>query len=195
MCKDKSNRKSESVVRRIALALTASIVMVCAPLASAQNIFVKIGDIQGSSQHDVFRGTIEAESWQWGIANTSSSIDGSRIGTGKASFDQLTFVHMVDQASPILMQYCASGSVVRGETRLSLLATVRDRPNLVFEIVLQNVIVSKIVASGDRSGRPPMEEVSLSFSAVTAEYTPYRSDGSKTQPIRFSWDLAKNLPK
>ena len=195
MCNDKTSPKPKSAFRRTALASVAMIMMVCASFANAQNIFIKIGDIQGSSQHDVFRGAIEAESWQWGIANTSSSIDGSRIGTGRASFDQVTFVHMVDQASPILMQYCASGSVVRGETRLSLLATVRDRPNLVFEIVLQNVIVSKIVASGDRSGRPPMEEVSLSFSAVTAEYTPYRSDGSKTEPIRFGWDLAKNIPK
>ena len=194
MCNDKTSPKPKSAFRRTALASVAMIMMVCAPLANAQNIFVNIEGIKGASQRDQFQGAIEAESWQWGMANTSSGIQGSRTSTGTASFDQLTFVHMVDQASPVLMRYCASGRALR-EARLSLVATVRDRPNLVFEIILQNVIVSKIVASGDRSGGAPMEEVSLSFSAVTAEYTPFRSDGTKTEPIRFGWDLAKNIPK
>src|SRR4051794_24162994 len=75
----------------------------------AADIFAKIGDIKGESLDDKHKDQIEVLSYSWGVSNSGSMASGSGGGEGKASFHDLTFVHNVDKASPVLMQACATG--------------------------------------------------------------------------------------
>jgi type VI secretion system secreted protein Hcp len=73
--------------------------------------FLKIGDIKGESADAKHKDEIEVLSISWGVSNASSMSHGG--GTGKASFEELSFVHYVDRASPVLWQACANGAHIK----------------------------------------------------------------------------------
>ena len=75
----------------------------------ASDIFAKIGDIKGESLDDKHKDEIEVLSYSWGVSNAGSMASGSGGGEGKASFHDLSFVHKVDKATPVLLQSCATG--------------------------------------------------------------------------------------
>src|SRR5262249_1825873 len=76
----------------------------------ASDIFAKIGDIKGESLDSKHKDEIEVLSYSWGVTNAGSMAHGSGGGEGKASFHDLSFVHQIDKASPVLMQACATGT-------------------------------------------------------------------------------------
>ncbi len=59
---------------------------------------------------------IELDSISWGVSNASSMGHGSGGGLGKASFSDLSFVHSVDRASPVIWQACATGTHIKEAT-------------------------------------------------------------------------------
>src|SRR6202163_3285212 len=75
----------------------------------ASDIFAKIGDIKGESLDDKHKDEVEVLSFSWGVLNSGSIVSGSGGGAGKATFHDLSFVHHIDKASPVLMQACATG--------------------------------------------------------------------------------------
>src|SRR5262245_9652328 len=70
----------------------------------AADIFAKIGDIKGESLDDKHKGEIEVLSWSWGVTNGSKITKGSGAGSGKAKFQDLSFTHKIDKASPLLLR-------------------------------------------------------------------------------------------
>ena len=76
----------------------------------ATDIFAKLGDIKGESLDAKHKDEIEVLSYSWGVTNAGSMGYGSGGGEGKATFHDLSFVHKVDKASPVLMQACATGT-------------------------------------------------------------------------------------
>src|SRR5437773_2653298 len=75
----------------------------------ASDIFAKLGDIKGESSDDKHKDEVEVLSFSWGLANTGTIGSGTGSGAGKATFHDLSFVHHIDKASPVLMQACATG--------------------------------------------------------------------------------------
>ena len=75
----------------------------------ASDIFAKIGDIKGESLDDKHKDEIEVLSFSWGVTNTGVIAAGGGGGAGKATFQDLSIVHKIDKASPLLMQACATG--------------------------------------------------------------------------------------
>jgi len=82
----------------------------------AEDIFAKLGDIKGESLDDKHKDEIEVLSISWGLSNSGSMAHGSGGGEGKASFSDLSFMHNVDKASPVLMQACALGTHLKDAT-------------------------------------------------------------------------------
>ena len=81
----------------------------------ASDIFAKIGDIKGESFDDKHKGEIEVLSYSWGVSN-SGSIGGGGGGAGKATFNDLSFTHSIDKASPLLLKACATGQHLKEAT-------------------------------------------------------------------------------
>src|SRR5436853_2996585 len=82
----------------------------------AADIFAKIADIKGESLDDKHKDEIEVLSYSWGVSNAGSMSSGSGGGEGKASFHDITFTHVMDKASPVLMQACATGTHLKEAT-------------------------------------------------------------------------------
>ena len=70
----------------------------------ASDIFAKIGDIKGESPDAKHKDEIEVLSYSWGVTNTGHIETGGGGGAGKATFQDLSFHHGIDKASPRLMR-------------------------------------------------------------------------------------------
>ena len=59
----------------------------------ASDIFAKLGDIKGESLDSKHKDEIEVLSYSWGVTNAGSMAHGGGGGEGKATFQDLSFVH------------------------------------------------------------------------------------------------------
>ena len=83
----------------------------------ASDIFAKIGDIKGESLDSKHKDEIEILSWSWGVSRTGSgSGSGAGAGRAKASFNDLSFTHKIDKATPLLLKACATGQHLKEAT-------------------------------------------------------------------------------
>ena len=155
----------------------------------AVSIFARIGTIQGESQDAEHKDEIEVLSWSWGMSQSSTMAHGGAGGTGKASFQDFTFTHHVDKASPLLMTACATGEHIKEATITVRKAGKDEQEYLV--IAMTNVLVTSVSTSGSE-GDTAMEAVALAFARVDLVYTPQKSDGSLDAGIHFTYDMRAN---
>src|SRR5689334_12942732 len=84
----------------------------------AADIFAKLGDIKGESIDDKHKDEIEVLSFSWGVLHpqASAGAGGGGGAQGKTTFHDLSIVHKIDKASPVLMQACATGTHLKDAT-------------------------------------------------------------------------------
>ena len=155
----------------------------------ASDIFAKLGDIKGESIDDKHKDQIEVLSWSWGVANSGSHSTGGGGGTGKASFNDFSFTHKIDKASPLLLQGCATGQHLKEATITRRKAGKGQQEFLV--IKMNDVIVTSVTES-DADGGDQMETVTLAFAKVDVEYRPQKPDGSLDAGLHFKYDIKAN---
>src|SRR5438045_2916729 len=126
----------------------------------ASDIFAKIGDIKGESLDSKHKDEIEVLSYSWGVSNAGSMASGSGGGEGKASFHDLSFVHNVDKASPVLLQVCATGTHLKEATITHRKAGKGQQE---FMIVKMNDVIVTSVTHGGSGDSGHSENVSLAF--------------------------------
>lgn len=153
----------------------------------AVDTFIKIGDIKGESTDAKHKDEVETLSWSWGLSNANSGVGGGG-GTGKASFHDLSFTHVLDRASPLLMQACATGQHLKDAT---LTTRKAGKGQLEFLIVKMNdVVVTSVALSG--SSDTPAESVTLQFAKIELEYKTQKPDGSLGEGVFFKFDIKAN---
>jgi type VI secretion system secreted protein Hcp len=152
----------------------------------ASDIFAKLGDIKGESLDDKHKDEIEILAYSWGVTNAGSMGYGSGGGEGKAQFHDLSFTHKIDKASPVLMQYCATGVHLKEATITHRKAGKGQQEFLV--IKLADVIVTGVTHGGN-GAEGSSENVSIAFAKVNVEYKPQKADGSLDAGIHFKYDL------
>jgi type VI secretion system secreted protein Hcp len=156
----------------------------------ASVIFAKIGDIKGESVDAKHKDEIEVLSFSWGVTNTGATAPGGGGGgAGKATFQDLSIVHLIDKASPLLMRACATGAHLKDATITHRKAGKRQQE---FLIVKMNDVIITGVTHGGASGETGSETVSLAFAKVDLEYKPQKPDGSLDVGIHFKYDLKAN---
>ena len=154
----------------------------------ASDIFAKLGDIKGESLDDKHKDEIEVLSWSWGLTHAASHT-GSGGGEGKASFNDLSFTHRIDKASPFLMQACATGVHLKEATITHRKAGEGHQE---FLVIKMNDVLVTAVAEADSTESEGAETVSLAFAKVDVEYRPQKPDGSLDAGIHFKYDLKMN---
>jgi len=152
----------------------------------ASDIFAKLGDIKGESLDSKHKDEIEVLSISWGVSNAGSMAFGGGGGAGKATFQDLSFVHMVDKATPRLMQSCATGAHIKEATITHRKAGKTPQEYL---IVKMNDVIVTGVAHGGSGDTGQSENVSLAFAKVSVEYKPQKPDGSLDAGIFFKYDI------
>ncbi len=155
----------------------------------ASDIFAKIGDIKGESVDAKHKDEIEVLSFSWGLTNSGSTTAGGGGGAGKATFQDISIVHKIDKASPLLMQACATGAHLK-EATITHRKAGKDQQD--YLIVKMNDIIITGVTDGDASGQGGSETISLAFAKIDLEYKPQKADGSLDAGIHFKFDLKAN---
>ena len=155
----------------------------------AVDVFLKLGTIKGESKDSKHEGEIDVLSWSWGISQTGSMGHGGGGGAGKANFSDLSIMHALDKASPVLMQACATGEHIPDATLVARKAGKGQQEYLI--IKMNDVIITGVTHAGD-SGQPGSETVGLAFAKVALEYKPQKSDGSLDVGVHFKYDLRAN---
>ena len=156
----------------------------------ASDIFAKLGDIKGESLDDKHKDEIEVMSYSWGVSNAGSMQYGSGGGEGKASFHDLSITHKVDKASPVLMQYCATGVHLKEATITHRKAGKGQQEYLV--IKLSDVLVTGVSMSVAVEEPTTAESVSLQAGKVDLEYKAQKADGSLDAGLHFKYDIKAN---
>ena len=151
----------------------------------ASDIFAKLGDIKGESGDSKHKDEIEVLSYSWGVTNAGSMAHGGGGGEGKATFHDLSFVHKIDKASPVLFQTCATGAHLKEATITHRKAGKEQHEYLI--VKLSDVIITGVTHGG--SGDGDSENISLSFAKVALEYKPQKADGSLDAGVFFKYDL------
>jgi type VI secretion system secreted protein Hcp len=155
----------------------------------ASDIFAKIGDIKGESTDAKHKDEIEVLSFSWGLTNVGFPPLGAVAGPNKATFQDLSIVHNIDKASPLLMKACATGKHLKDAT-ITHRKAGKDQQE--FLIVKMNDVIITGVSHGGASGQPGSESVNLAFAKVHLEYRPQKPDGSLGAGVHFKYDLKAN---
>lgn len=156
----------------------------------ASDIFAKIGDIKGESLDDKHKDEVEVLSFSWGVTNARPISSGGGGGEGKATFHDLSFVHHIDKASPVLMQACATGVHIKEATITHRKAGKGQQEFLI--VKMNDVIITSVTHGGDNGDGSYSENVSLAFAKVDLEYKPQKADGSLAAAIHFKYDIKNN---
>ncbi|MGH9410166.1 MAG: Hcp family type VI secretion system effector [Vicinamibacterales bacterium] len=156
----------------------------------AADKFLKLGDIKGESLDSKHKDEIEILSWSWGVSNSAGGMTfGSGGGQGKAAFQDLTFTHLIDTASPTLMQYCADGTHMKDGVLVSR-KSGKGQQEYLF-VKMTDVIITS-VSHGSQGSDKETEQVALAFAKVSVEYSPQKPDGSLGAAIKAGYDLQAN---
>jgi type VI secretion system secreted protein Hcp len=151
----------------------------------AVDIFAKIGDVKGESLDAKHKDEIEVLSWSWGVSNAGSMATGGGGGTGKVSFQDFSFMHNVDKATPVLLTNCADGVHFKEATITARKAGKGQQEFLQFKF--SDVIITGVASAG--GGDVPTENVTMQFAKVAIEYKPQKADGSLDAGAFFKYDL------
>lgn len=156
----------------------------------AVDMFIDIAGIKGESQDSKHKDEIDVLTFSWGASNSGTTHMGSGSGSGKASFQDLSFTKYIDKASPILLQHAATGAHI-AEAKL----VVRKAAGTQMEYILfhiKDLIVSSISIGGSGSEDRLTENVSLNFGSFLYKYTEQLKTGGKGATPDFKYDIAAN---
>lgn len=155
----------------------------------APDIFLKIEGTDGESLDAKHKDEIEVLSFSWGVTNSGATGAGGGAGAGKATFQDLSFIHKIDKASPLLMRACATGRHLK-EATITYRKAGKDQQE--FLVIKMNDIIITGVTDGAASGQAGSETISLAFLKIDLEYKPQKADGSLDTGIHFKYDLKAN---
>jgi type VI secretion system secreted protein Hcp len=151
----------------------------------AVDIFAKIGDIKGESQDDKHKGEVEVLSYSWGVTNAPPPTGGTGGGGGRATFRDLSIVHKIDRASPVLLKACATGEHIK-EATITFRKAGKGQQD--FLIIKMNDVIITGVSQG-ASGDEGSESLSLEFAKVDWQFKPTNPNGTLDAGIHFKFDI------
>jgi type VI secretion system secreted protein Hcp len=156
----------------------------------AMRIFAKIGTIKGESTDAKHKDEIDVLSWTWGVTQSGTMAHGGGGGAGKASFQDLTFTHRIDKATPLLLKACATGEHIP-EATLSVRKAGKGQQDYLV-IKLTDVLISSVAMSVAVDDPTMAESVSLQAGKVDLEYKAQKADGSLEPGLHFMYDIKAN---
>ena len=156
----------------------------------AADIFAKLGDIKGESLDSKHKDEVEVLSWSWGVSQTGTPGTGGGGGAGKATFNDFSFLHRIDKASPNLLKACATGEHIKEATITARKAGKGQQEFLI--IKMNDVVITSVNPGGVADPDALAESVAMQFAKVALEYKPQKADGSLDAGIHFKYDIKGN---
>ncbi|MDR1462413.1 MAG: type VI secretion system tube protein Hcp [Azoarcus sp.] len=157
-------------------------------MASLQDFYIKLEGITGESKDSKHKGWIDALSFSYGVSQSSSMFTGG--GVGKASFDNLSFTHYIDRATPNLFQYCAAGKHI-SKVEISA-CKAGDGSQEYMHVTLEDVLVTHTGPMGSSDDVRVKETVSLSYSKIKVEVKEQEANGAMGAVVTGTWNVKQN---
>lgn len=168
-----------------AVPIVACLLAAFAGHAALFDAFLKIEGVDGEATDSKHLNWIEVQSFAHGNTGPTSA-------TGRPAFSDCCFAKYSDKSSPVLEQSCAQGKHFPS-ANLELVTADANRVRF-YQIVLSNVVVSSVSASGSVGGAErPTESVCLNYSQITWTYTELDASGVPVGDVKAWWDLALNI--
>lgn len=153
----------------------------------AVDYFIKIEGVKGEATDSKHKEEIDVLSWSWGVQCLGTAGYGGGQGAGKANFQDLTFVHRIDKASPRLAQACAIGEHIKSAQFVARKAGKEQQEYMIWKF--KDLLISSVQPGGSAQEDLPTETVTLNYSHVEYEYKPQKADGTLEGGIKFTYDL------
>jgi type VI secretion system secreted protein Hcp len=136
------------------------------------------------------KGDIDVLAWSWGMSQSGTTHMGGGGGSGKASFQDLSFTKYVDSATNALMTALAKGTHV-DKVELMVRKAGEGQKKYIF-ITMEQVLVTSISTGGSGGEDRLTENVTLNFAKVNFAYTPQNAKGTVAGDKTFAYDIAGN---
>jgi len=133
-------------------------------------------------------GFIDILSFSWGVSQTAvygAGASGKEAKAGRADFQNLTIMKVLDKTSPLLCDHCATGNIL-AKVYIVYDKPVGDKQSDYFRVYCKDALITSVQLSG--SNENPTESVSFAFQAVEVGYKPEKDDGSLDAAIRKGYD-------
>lgn len=147
---------------------------------------IKLEGIEGESSASGREGHVNVTGWNWGMAWNAGLFQGA--SKGGADVRNLTFEHVVDAASPALMNSCVGGKVIP-KAVLKQYKAGGSTQLLYFTITLEEVRVTSIDNGLAGVEVQPLERVTLAFRKVTVEHSTQAKSGGGSGTKTFNWTI------
>jgi len=158
----------------------------------AVNAYLYVDGVQGPSTSKT--GFIDVLSFSWGVNQTTvygAGASGKESKAGRADFQHLTIMKVLDKTSPLLCDHCASGDILK-EVYILYDKPVGDKQDDYFRIYLKDALITSVQLSGSHEN--PSESVSFAFQGVEIAYKPEKDDGSLDAAVSKGYDLELLTP-
>jgi type VI secretion system secreted protein Hcp len=160
------------------------------PLLAGFEVFTSIDGIDGESTARGHEDWIDTLGYTFGVTQTGSSHTGGGGGAGRADFQDLAILKVVDRATPQLLAATAEGEHLQ-QVIVEIGRTAEGQFRPVLRYTLDDVIITSFKPAGV-SGSRLLEEVSFNFGRLRITYYRYREDGSSAGTVEDGWDLEQN---
>lgn len=159
-----------------------------------KDIYVKFGkpDIKGESRDAEHKDWVEVESWQHEIVQPKSATASSAGGhtSERVEHGDMVFTKDLDSVSPLLYQHASAGTTF-DEITVEFMRASGDKRVKYLEIKLKNALISRVSPAVAGEGIPK-ESFSLTYAAVSWNYTVQSIDGKQGGTTAGKWSLSKN---
>ena len=149
------------------------------------NSYLKIPEIKGDALHKEYRDQIAISTFMLHQSQSKDVTSGE--SKSSVSIQDIELVAPGSSASPLLMQYSATGKHIKS-VKLTVLSS--DAQKVIMTIELTDVIISSYSASAAGSGHP-IDHFTLNFRKIEFRYTGPKPDGSPGKNTSGEYDLGK----
>lgn len=154
------------------------------------DMFIKIEGIDGESKDDAHEDEIDVLSWTFGMTQPGTFHVGGGGGAGKVQVQDLSFIHQVDLATPVLMLKCSNGDHIP-EAVLTVRKAGKDPLEYII-ITMKKVMVTSISTAGGSTDGRLFENVTLNFAEISYKYAQQSDEGGEEASKTYEWNIEAN---
>lgn len=152
-------------------------------------IYLKMGNVKGNVTASGYEGQIAVMSVHFGVARSITMEAGnvSNREASKPTLSEITLTKQADNSVAAIFKEALTGSAGQ-DALLTFVRTGTDKVQDFMTYKLTDCIISSysISAQGDEA---PVENISLSFSAIEVSYKDHDASNKSGNPQRVSYDL------
>jgi len=152
------------------------------------NAYLYVDGIDGPSTSKTNH--IDILSFSWGVSLTSTygaGASGKEAKAGRAAFEGLSVMKVLDKTTPLLVDHCATGNILK-KVYIVYDKPTGDKQEDYFRIFLKDALITHVQMSG--SSDNPTESLTFAFQAVEIAYKAEKDDGSLDAAVPKGYDLS-----